>query len=285
MVKRAYSKILKKHLSVEDAHKLSLTKELSDPRAFICSDNKCRINLTCTNWNTLLKKNSKLYFKPSCNKELHVSACSEAGMKEEKVRSNYELKQATATVQKDGLIVLRKISNLTNTINDTDSNTTANATNNNRSNFEVSHDSSQKNESSYVTSLLTLIEMYNDNIFNNTSKILKVAGSIISLDELFLNLDINKNVSSNKLNIFYGKAILQTFEKNEDMIEVKFINTSLTNLYSNKQSIYRSFNGKVAKRIIDKKIPITVYFRGFLDKNKKWNAFNGKVYKDIYLTF
>lgn len=176
MVKRAFSKHLQRNISVVDAHKMSLSHMLTDPRDFICSDINCQINLTCTNWGKLLNSNSKLYFTPSSNDELHISACSEAGVKEEKERSKYETKNAKATIQKSGLIVLRKIYEPKNTVKNSNQNLTieSNKIESIKSSSMNTRNSpsNAKTESSYITSLLTLIELYNDINFNNTHKIL-----------------------------------------------------------------------------------------------------------------
>lgn len=288
MVKRAFSKHLQRNISVEDAHKMSISNMLTDSRDFICSDINCQISLTCTNWGKHLNSNSKLYFTPSSNDELHISACSEAGVKEEKERSKYETQNAKATIQKNGLIVLRKIYEPKNTVKNSNQNSTIepNKTQSIKSNSVNTQNSTSKakTESSYITSLLTLIELYNDINFNNTNQILKINKNTFSLDEFFIILDLINNIPTNKLGIFYGTAILQTFDKNKNMLEIKFTNPSIPNIYSNKQSILNSFNRKIAKQVLDKKIPIKVYFRGSRDRDlKKWLPYNDKVYQDIFL--
>lgn len=285
MVKRAFSIELDETVTVEYAHAMSLKGKLKNSRKFKCTDEECNINLTCTNWGKVIKKNDKrLYFTPSSLENLHISGCYESGAREEKQRSTYEKGSAKSTIQKNGLVMLKKISENNNKANDKEIENKLSVENFTiSSNKESRNNKISKSEGSNVTSILTLIEMYYDSSFDNSKRFLKVAtDKILNLEEFFTNLDTALEIEKNQLGIFYGKARVVTFEKNKDMIVIKFCNSSLPSIYTNKKTLFKSYYGKVVKKYVDTPTEINVYFRGSLDV--KWHSYNKKFYKDLYFS-
>lgn len=285
MVKRAFSTELNYTIKVADAHAMSIKGKLSNSRNFKCADEECKINLTCTNWGKVNKKNDKrLYFTPSSLENLHISGCNESGASEEKQRSTYEKSSAKSTIQKNDLVMLKKISESRNIAkveeiekNSTEENSTI------KNNTESLNNTILKSEGTHVTSILTLIEMYNDSSFDNSLEFLKISpGKILSLEEFFTNLDTILEIEKNRLGIFYGRAKIVTFEKNNDMVEIKFNNSSLPSIYTNKETLFKSYYGRVVKKYVDIPTEINVYFRGYLDV--KWHSYNKKFYKDLYFS-
>lgn len=104
MSERAYSYELGMNISAKKAVELSECNQLKDERAFCCSDKKCGIMLTCTNWKNV--KGKRFYFVPSHNDELHVIGCDEVEKKEERLQIEKEIKDIVNEVKSNGIITM-----------------------------------------------------------------------------------------------------------------------------------------------------------------------------------
>lgn len=287
MVKRAFSEELNKTIKVEYAHALSLKGKLNNPRSFKCPDKECNINLTCTNWRKEIKYNNndkRLYFRPSSLENLHISGCSECGENEEKQRSTYEKNEAKTTIQKNGLVVLKKIYETKAVKNDSPEDSQQTPKESTTTDVKsIENKQAKKYEGSHITSILSLIDMYNDDSFDKSEKFLKVSSNkVMSLEEFFIDLDATNTPIKNQLGVYFGKATIKTFYKNEEMVEIKFNNSIFPPIYTNKDILFKSYYGKRIKKYVDSTTVLNVYFRGHLDS--KWHAYNKKAYKDLYFT-
>ncbi|MFD2046396.1 hypothetical protein ACFSTA_18790 [Ornithinibacillus salinisoli] len=282
MVKRAYSLELGKPISAETAHKKSLYGELMESRAFKCADNECNINLTCTNWRE--KSAKRIYFTPTSKSTLHIAGCNESGEDEEKQRSNFETENAKTSVNKNGTVKLKKISEqktvkhyLENTETKYNNNLSHRPKNN-------SYGTKGKNEGSYITSIISLIEMFRDYSFDNHKRFLKISSiKTLSLNEFFVNVDQVSHLPFNKIRIFYGKVKVQTF--NDTGLKILFINSKITPpLFTNKKIMFKRYYGKDAKKFVDTNKELYAFFRGYLTEENKWKPFNNEFFKDIYFS-
>ncbi|WP_141994209.1 hypothetical protein [Bacillus sp. B4EP4a] len=281
MVKRAYSLELKENISAETAHKNSLSGILKNNRAFVCSDKECNIKLTCTKWSD--KSAKRIFFTPSSKNDLHIAGCNESGEDEEKHRSKFEKENAKTTIAKNGVIVLKKISEQKTVKQESkyikDAITIPTISNKSSNDFNR-----VKPEGSYITSILSLIDMYKDTDLNNKNKILKISSTEnLTLEEFFFNIDTTSPIPTNKTRIYYGKVKVSTFK--ETGLKISFINSHISQpLFTNKKRMFDKYYGKYAKEHVDKDAEIYVFFRGYLNEKNKWCSFNNEFYKDLYFS-
>ncbi|MDN3439948.1 hypothetical protein QMA04_17800, partial [Planococcus sp. APC 3900] len=248
MVKEAYSIELKRIITAEKARIMGRRGELKDYRNFICADKSCQIKLSATTWENDNPK--RIYFQIGKKDHLHVAGCKQSGRDEENQRTILEKKAAKDTVEKNGLVILRKISTQTKTSQDPD----YNKENNNLVGYQSkSLSSSITNnkliEGSYLTSILSAIELFKDPLFDNDKKILKVdSNETLSLNQFFRDVGNNKNIPINRLGIYYGKVKVETFGDGNTGLKVIFCESkSIPKLYTNKKLMLEKFYGKHAK--------------------------------------
>lgn len=283
MVKRAISLELNISISAEDANKKSINGVLNNAKAFICSDTECRIGLTCTNWG--VKNPNRIYFTPSSKENLHIAGCNESGQDEEKQRSKYEKENAKYSTSKNELIILRKILDQTTVKQNIQSsdNLENNKKSRNKSITNINSNST-KNEGSHVTSILTLLDMFQDSSFNNQKRFLKISSTeTLSLDDFFIDLDTVNFIPTNQIRIYYGKVKVETIK--DSLLKISFCNsTSFPSIFTSKAQMFKVVYGKNAKKYVDKDKELYVFFRGYLNDENKWIPFNDKFYKDLYFS-
>src|SRR5690606_30333721 len=122
--------------------------------------------------------------------------------------------------------------------------------------------------------------------FDNDKKILKVdSNETLSLNQFFRDVGNNKNIPINRLGIYYGKVKVETFGDGNTGLKVIFCESkSIPKLYTNKKLMLEKFYGKHAKTHINTDKELFVFFRGFLNEENKWQAYNDDFYKDLYFS-
>ena len=282
MVKRAFSSDLGKNISAEFAHRKSIIGELIDKRAFKCADRACQINLTCTNWKKR-KDDIRIYFTPSSIDNLHIAGCNESGEIEERNRSKLEMDVVKKTIEKNGSIILKKITEQ-KTVKQEFQKIETKTPINNLSGIQNNKSTSKQSEGKYVTSILTLIELYNESGFDEKKRFLKISSTeTLALNEFFFNVDKASNIPKDKIRIYYGKVKVSTYK--ETVLMIKFCSSStLSPLFTNKNKILGKYYGKHAKNYVDTNKELYVFFRGHLNEDNKWCAYNNEFFKDLYFS-
>ncbi|MGE7113814.1 hypothetical protein [Lysinibacillus sp. NPDC047702] len=283
MVKEAYSFQVKGKISAEVAHSKSLKGELTDQRAFECIDKQCKIQLTCTKWGEKDKK--RIYFTPSSRENLHIAGCKASGEKEEVNLSTFEKNEAKKTVTKNGILLLKKILDQNNQKDSSIKIDEINDVPNNTSKSTQSANSKEiSTERSTITSIMTLINLLNDPTFDKNKPFMQLPEKeMISINELFVNIDEISLIPQNRLRIFYGKVKVSTY--NTTALKINFIYCNAAPLlFTNKKLILNRHYGKQAKKCVDKNEEIYVFFRGYLTNENKWKAYNDEFYKDLYFS-
>ena len=279
MSERAYSIEKKIRMTAKKASTLAYKKELNDKRAFICCDENCKIALTCSNWGVLNGK--KYYFRPSSNDELHIVGCTEISSEEEKTQIEKEKSRAKITINKSGIIKMTKSINKARTdigVNQEDENSSVNNTHKRADGKSAGI----RRESRNLYSLASFVDLYNDAEINHINKIIMMDNELISLNELFV--DLQSEVELDKNRIFYGKAKVSTGFK-EGMLQIDFDNHENLRVYSNIDAVTKRNNGKIVKKSLDKNQEICVYIRGKIisdGSKEKFVPYNDSVYKDLY---
>jgi len=279
MSERAYSLEKKNRMTAKKASSLAYKKELNDKRAFICCDENCQIGLTCSNWGILNGK--KYYFRPSSNDELHIVGCTEISSDEEKTQIEQEKSRAKTTINKNGLIKMTKSIIKARTyigVHQDGEDAPVNSLHKRADGKPAG----TRRESRNLYSVASFVDLYSDAEINNTDKIIMVDNELLSLNELFV--DLQSIVEFDKNRIFYGKAILSTGFK-EGMLQIDFIKHRNLRVYSNKDAVIKRSNGKIVKMFIDKNKDIYVYLRGKIisdGSKEKFVPYNDSVYKDLY---
>lgn len=279
MSERAYSIEKKIRMTAKKASTLAYEKELNDKRAFVCCDENCKIALTCSNWGVLNGK--KYYFRPSSNDELHIVGCTEISSEEEKTQVEKEKSNAKTTINKNGMIKMTKSINKARTdigVHQEDENSPVNNTHK-RADGESAR---TRRESRNLYSLASFVDLYNDEEINHINKIIMMDNELLSLNELFV--DLQSEVELDKNRIFYGKAKVSTGFK-EGMLQIDFVNREDLHVYSNIDAVTKRNNGKIVKKYLDKNQEIYVYIRGKIIPNgskEKFVPYNDSVYKDLY---
>lgn len=279
MSERAYSLEKKDRMTAKKASSLAYKKELNNKRAFICCDENCQIGLTCSNWGILNGK--KYYFRPSSNDELHIVGCTEISSDEEKTQIEQEKSRAKTTINKNGLIKMTKSINKARTdigVHQDGEDAPVNSLYKRADGKPVG----TRRESRNLYSVASFVDLYSDAEINHTDKIIMVDNELLSLNELFV--DLQSIVEFDKNRIFYGKAILSTGFK-EGMLQIDFIKHRNLRVYSNIDAVIKRSNGKIVKKFIDKNKDIYVYLRGKIisdGSKEKFVPYNDSVYKDLY---
>ncbi|MFC9542723.1 hypothetical protein ACFTQ7_23080 [Lysinibacillus sp. NPDC056959] len=282
MVKEAFSLELQDKISADLAHNKSLIGKLKDPRAFECTDTKCKIQLTCTKWQE--KDGKRIYFTPSSRESLHIAGCKASGEEEEVQLSTFEKEEAKNSVIKNGIIVLKKISDqskkkdASSTLNETKNDTTYTTQSGNNTN------KAKRSERSNITSIMTLINLLNDPSFDKDKPFIQLPeNEKISLNELFVSVDDVTLIQKDKIRVFYGKVKVSTYK--DTALKIDFVNSSnLPFLFTNKKLMLDRHYGKQAKKCVDKDKEIYVFFRGYLSSDNKWKPYNEEFFKDLYFS-
>lgn len=286
MVKEAHSFELTKSIAADKARSMAFHGKLLDKRKFICADPECQVPLTCTNWTN--KNPIRTYFKLSDNSKPHIAGCKKSGENEETQRAIFENEAAKTTVQKNGLVILKKIADQKKTSPNTDQKN--NQGNNLTSGHLKSNLSSTNNkkslEGSYLTSILSAITLYQDPNFDNDKKVLRVSKNVkLSLNDFFVSVDKTTTIPKNELRIYYGKVKLKSILKDKSIMMITFCDSNKKpDLFTNKNLMLSKFYGKHAVNYLDKNKVLYVFFRGFLNDKNKWEAYNGENYKDLYFS-
>ncbi|MBU5439807.1 hypothetical protein KQI42_17460 [Tissierella sp. MSJ-40] len=279
MSERAYSLEKRVSMTAKKASTLAYKKELNDKRAFICCDENCQIGLTCSNWGVLNGK--KYYFRPSSNDELHIVGCTQISSDEEKAQIEQEKSCAKTTINKSGIIKMTKSINKARTdigVHQEDENVPVN-------NLRKRVDGKSAGigrESRNLYSLASFVDLYNDAEINHINKIIMVDSELLSLNELFV--DLQSKVELDKNRIFYGKATISTGFR-EGMLQIDFVNRGNLRVYSNIDAVTKRSNGKIVKKYLDKNQEVHVYIRGKIISDglrEKFVPYNDSVYKDLY---
>lgn len=279
MSERAYSIEKKFNIIAKEASILAHKNELNDKRAFICCDENCKIALTCSNWGILDGK--KYYFRPSSNDELHIVGCTEISLDEEKKQIEKENSCAKTTINKSGIIKMTKSINKARTdigVYQEDEDSPVNETQRRAGGKSIG----TRRESRNLYSLASFVDLYNDAEINHINKIIMMDDELLSLDELFI--DLQSEVELNKNRIFYGVAKVSTGFK-EGMLQIDFVNHENLRVYSNIEAVTKRSNGKIIKKYLDKNQRIYVYIRGKITSDgskEKFVSYNDSVYKDLY---
>lgn len=279
MSERAYSIEKKIRMTAKKASALACKKELNDKRAFICCDENCKIALTCSNWGVLNGK--KYYFRPSSNDELHIVGCTEISSEEEKTQVEKEKSQAKTTINKSGMVKMTKSINKARTDIGSHQEDENSSVKNTQKKADGKSAGTRK-ESRNLYSLASFVDLYNDEEINHHNKIIMMDNELLSLNELFVDLQSEIEFYINR--IFYGKAKVSTAFK-EGMLQIDFVNREKLRAYSNIDAVTKRNNGKIVKKYLDKNQEIYVYIRGkiILDGSKeKFIPYNDSVYKDLY---
>lgn len=139
-----------------------------------------------------------------------------------------------------------------------------------------------RRESRSLYSLASFAGLYNDAEINHINKIIMVDSKLLSLNELFV--DLQSEVEFDKNRIFYGKAKISTGFK-KGMLQIDFVNCRNFHVYSNIHTVIKRSNGKIVKKYIDKNQEVYVYIRGKIISDgakEKFVPYNDSVYKDLY---
>jgi hypothetical protein len=279
MSERAHSLEEKDRMTAKKASSLAYKKELNDKRAFICCDENCQIGLTCSNWGILNGK--KYYFRPSSNDELHIVGCTEISSDEEKTQIEQEKSRAKTTINKNGLIKMTKSINKARTdigVHQDGEDAPVNSLHKRA----AGKSAGIRRESRNLYSVASFVDLYSDAEINHTDKIIMVDNELLSLNELFV--DLQSTVEFDKNRIFYGKAIVSTGFK-EGMLQIDFVKRGNLRVYSNIDAAIKRSTGKIVKKYIDKNKDVYVYLRGKIisdGSKEKFVPYNDLVYKDLY---
>ncbi|UOQ49031.1 hypothetical protein MUN88_02515 [Gracilibacillus caseinilyticus] len=278
MSERALSLELNKNIHAKKASELSRNGILKNKRAFQCSDTNCRIDLTCTNWN---KSGKKYFFTPSSKEELHILGCTAISTNEASEQYKKEADGAKSTIKKNGLIKMTESINKNTT--DIKAKTEDLSANDNFINTNSSTTNKIRSESRQLYSIPSFVELYKDTAINNESQFILIDKSKISLNELFVKSK-STHFTNNKIRIFFGNALIKTASFGENMLQIEFLNSKLPKIYSNINKLSaRPLTSKVLS-YLDKNKYAFVYYRGKLIGNgTKFNSYNDKVYKDIFI--
>jgi hypothetical protein len=279
MSERAFSIEKKIRMTAKKASILANKKELNDKRAFICCDENCNIALTCSNWGVL--NGIKYYFRPSSNDELHIVGCTEISSEEEKRQVEKEKSRAKTTINKSGMIKMTKSINKARTdigVHQEDENSSVK----NSHKRADGKSAGTRSESSNLYSLASFVDLYNDEEINHNNKIIVMDNELLSLNELFV--DLQSEIEFDITRIFYGKAKVSTGFK-EGMLQIDFVNREKLHVYSNIEAVTKRNNRKIVKKYLDKNQEIYVYIRGKIIPDmlkEKFIPYNDSVYKDLY---
>lgn len=288
MVQEAFSIELKRVITAEKARSMAIRRELKDKREFICADEKCQVKLTGTNWENTNPR--KTHFRLSNHSNPHIAGCKRSGEFEEKQRSKFENRLAKETVEKNGIIILKKISDQKKTSQNFDQQNIGMVGLGKTQSISINLSTSTKksNEGSYLTSIIGAVDLYRDDEFDNDKKVLKLSSTeTLSLNQFFVNVGNNKNIIPyNQLRIYYGKVKLKTFGKDNTGIVITFCDSKKTpDLYTNKKAMLSRYYGKHAKSHVDTNKELFIFFRGYLNKDdNKWKPYNDEFYKDLYFS-
>ena len=280
MSERAYSFELSKSISAKKAVELSEIGQLKDERAFCCSDKKCRIMLTCTNWKN--SNGKRFYFVPSHNDELHVIGCDEVGKKEERQQIEKEIKDIATEVRSNGIITmmvsLDKNTKEAEEIQDLGKNSPKDISYLYKKENEYS---GVKHEGRRAARIESFVELFNNENMDKDRAVICVKGTMYSLNELFVASD--KTLEDDTFGIFYGESVIETCTFNSEMIEITYLNSSLPKIYTNKDSLKKIGNGSMVKRYIDTNESVVTYFRGvYRSELDRFESYNDKYFKDLY---
>ncbi|MCY6356006.1 hypothetical protein [Clostridium sp. ZS2-4] len=279
MSERAYSLEKKDRMTAKKASSLAYRKELNDKRAFICCDENCQIGLTCSNWGILNGK--KYYFRPSSNDELHIIGCTEISSDEEKTQIEQEKNCAKTTINKNGLIKMTKSVNKARTdigVHQGNEDAPMNSVHKRADGKPAG----TKQESRNLYSVASFVDLYSDAEINHTDKNIMVDNELLSLNELFV--DLQSTVEFDKFRIFYGKAIISKGFK-EGMLQIDFVQHENLRVYSNIDAVIKRSNGKIVKKYLDKNKDVYVYLRGKITSDglkERFVPYNDSVYKDLF---
>ncbi|MFT4104754.1 MAG: hypothetical protein QM657_03255 [Lacrimispora sp.] len=266
-------------MTAKKASSLAYRKELNDKRAFICCDENCKIGLTCSNWGILNGK--KYYFRPSSNDELHIIGCTEISSDEEKTQIEQEKNCAKTTINKNGFIKMIKSVNKARTdigVHQGNEDAPINRVHK-RTDGKLA---GTKRESRNLYSVASFVDLYSDAEINHTDKIIMVDNELLSLNELFV--DLQSTVEFDKFRIFYGKAIISKGFK-ESMLQIDFVQHENLRVYSNIDAVIKRSNGRIVKKYLDKNKNVYVYLREKITSDglkERFVPYNDSVYKDLF---
>ena len=280
MSERAYSFELNENISAKRAVELSESDKLKDERGFCCSDKKCRIMLTCTNWKNLNGK--RFYFAPSHNDDLHVIGCDEVGKKEERQQIDKEVKDITAEVRSNGIITMM----ISPDKNTKEAEETQNSEKISPKDIGFLYKkengySGVKREGRRAARIESFVELFNKENVDKDRAVICVKGTMYSLNELFVASD--KTLEGDTFGIFYGESVIETCIFNSEMIEIAYLNSSLPKIYTNKDSLKKIGNGRTIKKYINTGARMITFFRGIYKRElNKLESYNDKYFKDLY---
>lgn len=282
MSERAYSFELKKNITAKEAVKMSIKGIVDDERAFCCSDEKCNILLTCTNWKNI--HGERFYFVPSHNNELHVIGCDEVKIKEEKQQITKEIDDISYQIKNNGIITMMKSPDRnTKGREDFEENAEENKSVKGSRGKGEDKDSRTKSESKRAARIEAFIEVFLDPNSDKNNPMINMDGKLLSLNQIFTSS--NRDVEYNRFGIYYGSATVKKCSFNKEMIEIIYDNSELPKIYTSIESLKKVSNGNLIKKMINKENTVVTYFRGtpvLENEKKKFLSFNDKFYKDIY---
>ncbi len=278
MAEQAYSLELNKTIDAKKAVEMSCKGLLRDCRAFKCSDSCCSIDLTCTNWGN--REGKRFFFTPTKNNDLHKIWCNNISQDELSELIIAETRRAKRIIKKNSKIIMLAAPSK--------SKSESNETNNNSlqrkpsSSFNRQGNSgSDKRESRHIYSLQTFVNLFKEKMTNSSEKNISIENEVVSLDELFVNID--DHIILSKLRIHYGLAKLK-YINSDGLLEIRFINNKLK-IYSNINQIVRRKNQMFIESIVGTDKLVVVYARGYLIKKDNYyrlNRFSDKFYQDLY---
>lgn len=277
MVESAYSLEFNRELDAKKASEYSLTKSLKSDKAFRCLDKDCNIPLTCTNWEK--QSGKRFFFRPSHNDEPHVEGCTCITPQEIQEQVKKEVSKGRQTILQSGVISVKKSVSKAKTNNSMkNEGSTVDKTIN--AIFGEKRNSSQSQDRQ-LSSLATFVELFNDQDIDHDKPQIRVDGKLISLNDYFVDVT-NSNLVKDKNRIFFGMAEVSVANFNEEILQIKFINSQYPNVYINLNKLKERAGTRNIVEVIETGFKI-VYFRGKLNsKTKKFESFNDKFYKDLY---
>ncbi len=277
MSERAYSKELKRIMTASEAVDFSAKGELKDSRAFCCSDKKCGIDLTCTNWRNI--KGKRKYFVPSSKEDLHVIGCDEVSQRDNTEQIGRETKEILSEVKKNGIIIMLTSPDRNTKENGNSEDVVDIARSKNGYIYKKNDEEKrEKYEGRRAARVESFVELYHRNDVDHKKRIIRISGKTYSLDELFI--PSTDELIEDEYRIFFGKALINTSFKS-GMLEINFIESNLPAIYTNVNCLKKIGNGNKVKKRIDTNDSVMAYFRGRCKENK-FESFNDRNYKDLY---
>lgn len=228
-IQKAYSLELKKEVSAFQANALALKNKISDPHAFRCvGSNDCNIPLQCINFDKAYDQRKVApYFKipkgttimnhsKNCIYHKKVIRNNEI----QKVLNGYNLKdtrELNLVLSTSGFMEPKASHNYI-----TDNNT-AHDSNSSFIRKQPMKKHMEKEKNTNVKSLKAIIDIYNNSDVYDKETIVNLPNNKISLDQLFINLDIEKTIPSHNFErIYFGDAKIEERKSTDAYYIIKF---------------------------------------------------------------